>query len=201
MPDRLDPTHGPGKFSLWAVLVIAGAVATTVGGGAWVVARTYLQDELEQYRRATEWRLPETLKELGELSKRLNVTLSERKELESLRSQSKTLQEQVTGLESKLKAAQESVALLTRRVAELEGETFEVAVGEARFVVPGVLAIGVKDASAILNEADVQFGRESVKARPGTPFEATVGKTKCTVTLLKITSRSCTFGVSKRTVQ
>ena len=98
-------------------------------------------------------------------------------------------------------AEEESVALLTRRVAELEGETFEVAVGEARFVVPGELAIGVKDVNTVLNEADVQFGRQSVKARPGTPFEVTVGKVRYMVTLLKITGRSCTFGVSKRTAQ
>ncbi len=165
---------------------------------SWLVSRTYLQDELDQYRRSAEWKLPENLRQLGEVSKQLNVTLAERKELETLRSQTKALQEQTTSLQTKLKAAEDSIALLTKRVAELEGDTFEVPVREAHFIVPGRLAIGVKDTSTIFNEAEIQFGRDSVRAKPGTPFEATVENVTYTVTLLKIGGSSCMFAVSKR---
>jgi hypothetical protein len=195
---NMDTQQHAGRFTLWAVLGIAATVATTVAGGTWLVSRTYLQDELEQYRRSVEWRLPENLRQLGEVSKKLNVTMDERKELEALRAQAQALHDQTASLQSKLKAAEGSVAMLTKRVGELEGDTFEVQKGEARFIVPGRLAIGVNYTSTISNTADIQFGKESVSAKPGTPFEATIENIRYTITLLKIGDSSCTFAVSKR---
>jgi len=185
-------------FSVWGVLVILGTVCPVVSGGTWMLARTSLADELEQYRRSSQWKLPENLQQLGELSKRLNVTLAERNELDSLRNRARELESQAATIQAKLTEAEAGVTRLTERLRQFEGDTFQVEKGNVRFIVPGLLAVGVNDTSST-GRCSVQFGRESNYLAPGEPMEATVSGSRYTITLVKVMSNSCFFSTARST--
>lgn len=158
--------RGGGKFSLWSVLVIAAAVATTAAGAAWQVGRSRMEDELEQYRRSVDLGLPETLKAMQEVSKSLAVSLEERKQLENitqLRAETSDLREQMLATRQELQKARESLAAL-------EGDTFKLAEGKTRPIVTGRLAIGVADAS--YGACSIQLGKASRRISVGEPIEA-----------------------------
>lgn len=71
-----EPTH-TGRFTLWQIIATAASVAVVCTGAAWTAGRTLLGDELEQYRRAEQWKAPDAIRKLEELSGRLNITLEE----------------------------------------------------------------------------------------------------------------------------
>jgi hypothetical protein len=196
----MQPDHS-GRFSLWAVLGIAAIVLTTTASATWFVSRAYVDDELAQYRSSEKWDLPQNLQRLGDLSAKLSLSLDERKELDSLRVEVRSLRDGTKEAAERLRHTAADLDAARKELASLKAETFEIAKGEAKFVVPGVLAIGLKDASTYLGQAEIQFGKETTTARPGTPFEATVEGTRYIVTLLHIRDSSCTFAVSKRSAR
>lgn len=181
-----------GKFSLWSVLVIVATVASAAAGASWQVGRSRMQDELDQYRRSVDLGLPETLKEMRDLGKRLTTSLEERKQLAQvadLRSQNKVLQKNLAALEQELKSARNSLAAL-------EGDTFTVLEDRTRVVVSGKLALGIDDAYS--STCVVQLGKERKALSLGEPIEAIEGGITYRLILLDVVdSAACKFSLSK----
>lgn len=181
-----------GKFSLWSVLVIAAAVATTAAGAAWQVGRSRMEDELEQYRRSVDLGLPETLKAMQEVSKSLAVNLEERKQLQNipkLRAETNALQKQLLTTRQALEEARKSLTAL-------EGDTFKLAEGKTRTIVPGRLAIGVSDAS--YGSCSIRLGKASGRIFLGEPIEVIEDGVSYRAILLEAEDgNSCKLSISR----
>lgn len=191
----------PRQFGVWSVIRIATVVAATAAPCGWTVGRTLLQDELAQLKQVKEWTLPETLKELGELSTEIKLDAVQKTELERLRSRQIELDDAKRDFDKQLAAVNAQLTLLKTKLNSYEGESFDLQKGESRFVIPKVLALGLSDCTAILSEAQVQFGNETRKLKPGMPIEVTFEGKVYTVVLRKINDGSiggdwATFTVS-----
>jgi septal ring factor EnvC (AmiA/AmiB activator) len=182
--------------SLWGIIGICATVAVTSATAGWVVARAYLSDELEQIRRSRDWHLPENLAALGEVSKRVTLQLDERHELERSRQQIPQLKRELAATNSRLAVAQATAERLHARLMNLEGNTFELREGDARFIVPGQLALGVDSLYSINHSASVHLGKQSATLRPGEPIETEVGGVKYTIVFLRTDGQVGLFSVS-----
>lgn len=115
--------------------------------------------------------------------------------------------EQVTDMMSKhdelTRRLREEVKSLSDHNSELrsalgaivkDSDSIEVPKGEARFVVPNTLAVGVE--SAYGTWATVRIGETSESMSPGQQRIILLGTKAYSVTLMKITENSCTFAFS-----
>ncbi len=205
------------RFNLWSMLTVIFAVSCAVAAGTWYLARAHISDELAQYEKSKDWNLPENLKALGSLSNRVSLQLKEREELENLRKglsdlknekaaelekfrkEKDKLRSQLKNTQQKLNVSNSSINSLKNRIKELEGETFTVQVGSSHSIVPGLLAVGVKESSDILCEADIQFGDKTyVNIIPGTSMNTTIEGTEYTVILLTTGRDLCKFSKSSK---
>ena len=185
-----------GRFSLWTVLTVAATVAVAAASGSWYVSRALLGDELEQYRRSSEWELPETLRALGEVSERTRLDLQERARLDELKSEAESNRTKLEELNRQVSTLAENNERLANRLLDLEGDTFTLAAGEGRKIAPG-LALGLRAASTVDNEAEVQFGDRLFRdLPPGTSLRETIDGKVYIITLLKVSYDQCTFAVT-----
>jgi hypothetical protein len=170
--------------TLWAVIGICATVAVTSATGGWIVARAYLADELDQIRRAKEWRLPENLAELGTLSKTVALQLHEKQELERLRKEVPAISSQMTAAKQRVRQLEEAEKQLAERLRNLQGDTFEIKEGESRFIVPHRLALGVTYVSSAGHSVNVQLGTRSESLEPGEPIETVVDGKRYIITFV-----------------
>ena len=183
-----------GRFSWWVLLTSCALVASATATATWYVARAHIDDELRQYERSREWQLPALLKELGETSKRVHLQLQERQELDRLRTEVKELAQRSAAAGAQLQAVGTERDTLKKQVAEFHADRFELSEGEARVLVPGELAVGVKFVTG--READVQFGNQLQRISVGTTLTAIAGGRRYAVTLVRAGGSACTFSVS-----
>jgi seryl-tRNA synthetase len=190
--------QGHSKFSWWALVTTSAIVASASATATWYVARAHIDDELRQYERSKEWQLPALLKELGETSKRINLQLQERQELERLRGEVSELAQRNAAVTAKLQTIEADRESLKKQLAEFQADRFELREGEARVLVPGELAVGVKYVSS--GEAEIQFGNEPRRIAAGTTLTAIAGGRRYAVTLVRVGASACTFSVSQGSV-
>lgn len=187
-------------FTAWQVLRLCViCVVATLGmavPATWYVARTRIEDELRQYERSKDWKLPENLEALGKLSQSLGLQIKEREEFESLKREERELKIKVEDLTRHLAAADSAVQELRQMVAVIEHESFEVPLGEARFIVPGILSLGLRDTSTALNTASVDFAGQSSKLTPGGQIVKSIGGRRYVITLIKVQSKNAFFAVA-----
>jgi hypothetical protein len=75
-------------------------------------------------------------------------------------------------------------------------EMIEIPEGEARFVVPGTLAVGVETAYGSF--ASISIGDRSITSvKAGNKIDVPLGKKKYVLTVMKITADSCTFAFNE----
>jgi len=193
-----DLTPSSGRFSVWQVIVIAASVAVVSAGAGWTVGRTLLGDELEQYRKADQWKVPDAIRRLSELSERLNIKLDERARLNEA---VKSAQEFKADNERVKKELAAQTALLNEaqsRLKNLEGDTFVLAVGKTRFVLGKELALGVTDTNRFSRECTVQLGDRQERIRPGKTLLESRGSLKVSITLLDVVDDTCRFAIAQR---
>ena len=187
--------HGHGRITWWVLLTTCAIVASTSATAAWYVARARIDDELRQYERSKEWQLPALLQELGRTAKLLNLQLQERQELDRLRVENKELSQKNLGMATQIETIGNDRDDLKKKLAEFEADRFDLRQGEARVLVPGELAIGIKN--IYLNQsAEVQFGEELKQVLAGATLVGTAGGKRIGVTLVRVDNFTCTFSVS-----
>jgi hypothetical protein len=177
----------------WLISTILVTVPLIVGG-TWALARAQVSDELRQYEQSKDWQLPSLLKDLRATSQRVNLQIDERRRYERLESSTASLSAQIASSRASVTALRAERDELKSKLAQLSAPSFSVQEGSARVLVPGRLAVGVKNVS--VGEADIQFGgelRSSVSA--GTTFEKVIGGTRYAVTLVGVNwqGHSCDF--------
>jgi hypothetical protein len=179
------PPHD-GRYSLWTVLTTAALVGSAMASGAWYVARARVDDELRQYERSKSWQLPQLLADMRGAAADMRAQLSDRAELKNLRARVPLLERQQANLVLQLATRDQELADMHHRYDPLGATTFELVRGEAREIVPGDIAIGVKDASNILGRVDVVFVGEQRTIAPGTTLQAAANGVDYRVTLVRI---------------
>jgi len=196
--EKYEPT-------VWGMLGIVAAVAVVVGGGTWALATKLQSDELEGYRKAKDWKVKDAIETIEKVSNQVALNTNERGELLKLRvdnvSFEKTISEmklnqqiEVSKLTDQIKSLEKSTGDLRNTLGSIVKETnsFEVPKGEARFVVPKTIAIGVE--STFDSFASVRIGDASATSmHPGEKLTVNLGTKVYAVTLMKISKESCTF--------
>ena len=164
MPD--DKTvEGPPKTKWgWFVLLVAVALGAFELG--WKISRTRVEDELQQIQRSKEWKLPENLAALGDLSRRVSLQLQEREDLIKNRERVTVLTVQAQHLQEKIETLSEANAKLTAEAAGCTPDVLTVEVGEAKQFAPG-WPVGVKQTDTTKNEAIIQTGPNLNTLGPG----------------------------------
>lgn len=194
----MNEYHEGKNFSLWMVIVTSAIVGTTVAAGTWQLARTQISDELEQYRRSSEWKLPETLEALGKLSKKVSLDVSQQNELIQLRQEFGESKGRLEKLTEQLAELRDENKRLSEEIESLKGPTVKIDKGLARSVGHKSIIVGVVDTNIYENKAKVQLGTELNYITIGTPLQVVVGSDIYIITLLKVDHSSCIFTFEKR---
>ena len=191
-----EPTAS-GHFSLWQVIGIAASVIVVSAGAGWVAGRALLGDELEQYRKAEHWKVPDAIRKLEELSGRLNTTLEERSRLDKAARLAEERGKENGRLKKELDEKSRLLVEAESRLSALEGDTFQLSAGKSRFVIGRESAIGVTDTNPYTKDCYVQLGDKAEDMRPGRTVEATYGNQKARITLLEVSGDTCTFSLGQ----
>jgi len=72
-------------IDLWVALTAIAVVGSTLAGAGWVAGRTYLQDEMSQYKESEKWKIPDAIRKITLLSDKLNNKLDSIQDYESLK--------------------------------------------------------------------------------------------------------------------
>ena len=192
-----DLAPSGGRFTLWQVIVIAASVAAVTAGAGWTVGRTLLGDELDQYRKAENWKVPDAIRQLTELTARLNVTLEERARLQQAVKSVDELKAENDRTTKELAERRREVDGLQSRLKNLEGDTFVLEVGKTRFVLGRELALGVIDTNPYSRECKVQLGDREEMIRPGKTLTESRGNLRARVTLLEVVRDTCRFSIAQ----
>jgi hypothetical protein len=192
------------------VMVISAAI-----GATWHVARTHLQDEMDQYHRSKDWNLPKLLADLGQTSEKLNATMAKREELENLKAEKQQLSQKLADMEAALIARDASVAEATQKanealakveklelqLAEVRGNPVTVKVGSSGRMGHNDMVVGVTRTSTFLNDADIVFLNTPQKVKVGTVLKKQIGNTVYLVELSQVGYDFCVFQCRSETPQ
>jgi hypothetical protein len=192
-----DLAPSGGRFTLWQAIVIAASVAVVSAGAGWTAGRTLLGDELDQYRKAENWKVPDAIRQLTELTARLNVTLEERTRLQQAVKSVEELKATNDRTTKELAERKREMEGLQSRVKNLEGDTFVLEVGKTRFVLGRELALGVTGTNKYTRECMVQFGDREERIRPGRTLTESRGNLRARVTLLEVVGDTCRFSIAR----
>jgi hypothetical protein len=181
----------------WGIIVLVAVVAFAAFQLGWATGRGRLDDEMQQIQKSKDWKLPENLAALGALSKQVVLQLEERRKFEQLNRDEPKQLARLGEMESRINELASQSKELAAKVAACEPESVRVPVGEARFVVPRFLAIGVSATDIYGNKATIQLGGMQRVLSPGESVAAEWGKTRYVVTLVKVSRAYCDFSFSK----
>jgi predicted RNase H-like nuclease (RuvC/YqgF family) len=194
LPDEKPPEGPPKTRWGWFVLLVAVALGGFELG--WKISRSGLEDELQQLQRSKEWKLPENLAALGDLSRRVSLQMQERDELLKNRERVTALTVEAQELHAKVESLSDANAKLAAEAAACTPEVLTIEVGEAKQFAPG-WSVGVKRTDTSKSEAVVQTGQNLHTLGPGNSVTYVINGSKYTITLAKIEMFSCKFEISR----
>jgi seryl-tRNA synthetase len=149
-----------------AAITMLGAIIATTAAATWYIRNDRLEqlrEELNTLKSAKDWRLPDTMRSLNELSEKVRLDVAERKELDALRAELSQSTAKTAKLESDLKAAlarsDELAATLQKNLAP--STNFDLSEGQAKELVKNGLAVGLSSVygeSVRLNLGEQTFG-------------------------------------------
>lgn len=178
------------------MIVTCSIVGTTTFSAGWIGGRAYLGDQLDQYQRSESWHLPELLKNLGVVSKELSLSLAERKELASMQQSIAGLQRNLDSSRLQISSLQDDLGKAREELASMKVETFILNDGEARYIVPKEVAVGVKRAGIPTGEAEIQFAGQEHTVSAGATLEAIHAGKRYVLTVLEVKYERCKFGIA-----
>lgn len=183
------------QVTLWGILGLIGTVVAVVVPATWIVAKVTESNELEAYRKGKDWKAAEAISSLIDLSKMAKLDAEERGELLRLRQQKqelakagRELQEQLDKLQTERDTLRRSLESIVKKI-----DTFEIRPGEARFVVPNTVAVGVVSIYVSLARCEVRVGERSETLQVGQALAMSFGGKGYSLILLRLSEKSCTF--------
>lgn len=176
------------------------AIAVPTASGTWLLSRTNLADELEQYRQADKWKIADAIREMTPLLEKLNATLAEGARIDAERAELARLREENRSLSEKAAASEKLARELEARLVAYEGDRFVVKEGSSRVVIPGELAIGVVRVSDVSSTCFVQLGPKSAGLDPGESMEEIRAGKRVILTFMEreTGARACVFTLGVR---
>ena len=189
----------------WGALVLAKAVAA--GGGAWTIQQDNISERDKQIaalKEAGSWTLPETIKNLKNVSAEVNASLKSQTDQQSLEKHAAKLQQENMVLVERLKS--NSLELSTTKEAfqqlklQLQGAakqpvTVELAEGQSEDIIPGLAALAVE---IIYSRSRVKgtFGGQQFEGLAGERFSYKVAGISCGVYIKTISRDTAIISVS-----
>ncbi|WP_282349131.1 hypothetical protein [Pseudomonas sp. PS01301] len=181
----------------WGALVLATAVAA--GGAAWTIQLDNISERDKQIaamREASSWDLPETIKNLKNVSSEINTTLKSRADQQLLEKRVAELQQENNILDEKLSATAVELSEVNKKYLKLKSQlqgaakqpiTIELSEGQSEDVIPGVAALAVE---LIYPRSRVKgtFGGQPFEGRAGERLSYKVAGINCTVFIKTIKS-------------
>jgi cell division protein FtsB len=188
------------SLEIGAIAAVAAFLIGTTATATWYIRSDRLEQlnhELEAIKGAKDWRLPETINSLRDLSEKVKIDVGERKELEMLRTERGQLTEKNTKLEADWKTAQANIGELENMARQcfLPSANFELAEGQARQLVKNGLAVGLK--SIINDRVQVNLDREEAYISIGERKEVKNASGPCWLTLMSL-HKTTSFGSPDR---
>ena len=214
------------SIDIKTVLAWCGAIAVFCLGVGWVVGRAYMGDELAQYEKAKNWKMPEAIIKMTSLSITLDQKLNKINDYELLTKKIKQsllvindLEKQILTrnslykrltLESedarkshdiKMTQKDNDIERLNELISSLEGEIITIPEGQALSVGHKSIKVGVTTAVARgSNWASVNsHDFKNSTMRVGDSFIRNVGDSKYVITLVKISEDSAGFSYEMST--
>ena len=173
-------------------LAMIGAIIASTACATWYIRNDRLEQlkyELETLKAAKDWKLPETLRSLNEVSDRVRLETAERKELESLRLESKSLEAAI--------ARSEQLAATVRSCVN-EGTTFDLAEGQSKELAKNGPLAGVNSLTS--SSAYVNIDGNSSLLTVGDRRQVKYGNLTCALRLTEIKksaqAQKATFSLS-----
>jgi hypothetical protein len=139
---ELNTTH-----ALWAIGAVAALIATTAGA-TWYIRNDRIDElnhEIEMLKSSREWKLPETLQALKDVSEKVRLNMEERETLDKLKVDNDSLTKKNNELQSE-------ISKVTDRLSEVESVLKksisvsakpELAEGESADLIANDVSVGV----------------------------------------------------------
>jgi hypothetical protein len=125
---------------VFGALVVAVPITVIITSVATNATIEHLRSQIQAYEQAEEWGLPETLIQLGEVSKELKLTFDERKTLNELEDLVVGLDSAKTQAENRASELSDENAVLLKQIRSLEEALIE----------PGVLGLAEGDTAELI---------------------------------------------------
>jgi hypothetical protein len=182
-----------------AVLAIFVTVLLAVAGGTWAVAQKMQSDELEGYRQSQQANFQETTADLKKYAHEAQLAAADQNELADLRKRLPELESTTAVLRTKLEqtVAERNSLKLTLDSMLKNVQTVEIPLGEAKYIIPNTVALGVVSISTISNSCDVQIAGDRSSINVGGVLPVKFANNVYNLTLLKISESSATFSFTQ----
>ncbi|TAM01116.1 MAG: hypothetical protein EPN70_20440 [Paraburkholderia sp.] len=184
-------------FKLITLLVtVAGAVSAASVAATWQFCQKTQSDELQGYKAAQELHLKDAISSLSSYAEAAKLTSDERARLTALDRQLPALMKANTDMKTRLDEVTRDRDSLKVTVSSMlqKNTEIEVPVGEAHWIVPNLVTIGVTSVDRSYIEATFNGAPHLLDVGGQLPFDL-AGK-RYTVTLTKIEPSGATFVVT-----
>jgi predicted RNase H-like nuclease (RuvC/YqgF family) len=205
------------SVDLWKVLTALAAVGVAGLTGGWVLGRTHIQDELEQYRTSEGWKVPNAIKKITVLAESLDSKLGKIQDYENLKKKNEHLtnenntfkntiaktdseyKSEVMKLSSEIRANEDTIKLLNDKVYQLTGASIFIKSGNALSVGNKALKVGVSDTNNYSKTARVVSGDYSNSSMVvGESFQKVVDGVSYTITLVSVQRTGASFSYDQK---
>ncbi len=185
------------KNVLWAIGAFAAIVATTAGA-VWAIRIDRLEQlkhENEIIKESKDWKLPETLNSLNELSKKVTLQIEEREKLNALTSERESLIKSNNELQAEISKLKDANAQLDVALKQsiLATQYFEVARGESADLIKNAVAVGVE--TVYSDSAEININNDHHRLKITNTVEFPYANQTCVLQLRGIKSAvdKCAF--------
>jgi hypothetical protein len=145
-----------------------------------------LNHELEVVKGAKDWKLPETLNSLNELSEKVRLDIEARKKLETLGAENDILSKKNEALNLEIAKLNENNRELEVSVKKslINNQVFEIDKGGAAELIKNSVFVGLKDVYS--SWVTININNESSRLEVGNNKEISYANQKCFLTLKSI---------------
>lgn len=173
---------------LWAI----GTVATLIAATAGVVWKIRI-DRLEQLEHennvlkdAKDWKLPDTLRSLNQLSEKLNLQLEERDKLDSIVAEKESLMKSNGELQTEVSKLKSDISKLEAALNSIivESQDIEVNQGEAVDLIKNAVAVAV--GTIYTSSVDITINNNNHNIKVGNIIEIPYAHRICVLRLRTI---------------
>lgn len=188
--NQWDINSSIAKWVISTTLIVA-AITTIVVNQYIGRELNFANTKLQFYEQSEEWKLPETIKALGEASQTINLSIEERKQFEEQKNSLLEAENRVSQLEMENKDLQKKVEALEALLLP-PAEEFEISKGETKPMIGDSYYLGITNVYDTYVTMNLNNNFESLDVGQSTNLYAT-GGISCKLILLGIQDSKARF--------